>query len=279
MPAPPVYRTITEMRQQVSAWKATGLRIGLVPTMGALHDGHLSLVNQIAAQVDCVIVSIFINPTQFAAHEDLDTYPRHEAADLEKLAAYPAHSVFIPSGAEIYPTDFATSISLQGPARGLESDERPHFFSGVALIVAKLLIQSQTDYAIFGEKDYQQLLVIKRMVRDLDLPVEVLTGPIQRAADGLALSSRNAHLNPEQRRIAGQLNQILKTLAQATRNPREAEAEAHDALLQAGFTRVDYACIRDGDTLQPITPTTRSRRALIAARLGDIRLIDNMPAG
>ena len=275
----PVFRTITDMRMQVAAWKADGLRVGLVPTMGALHAGHLSLIEEINRQgADRIIVSIFVNPTQFAAHEDLDTYPRQEAADLEALADTKADAVFAPTAAEMYPEGFATGISLDGPAVGLESEERPHFFGGVALIVSKLLTQSQTDMAIFGEKDYQQLMVIRRMVTDLNLPVEIVAGPLIREEDGLAMSSRNVYLNAAQRPIAGQLNLILKALAESDLPIAEAEAKAENALLAAGFTSVDYATIRDAETLGPITADTKARRALITARLGDIRLLDNMPA-
>ena len=274
----PVFRTIADMRAQVKAWKADGLRVGLVPTMGALHRGHVSLVDEIAAHCDRIIVSIFVNPTQFAAHEDLDTYPRQEADDLQALTQTPTAAVFAPSAAEMYPSGFTTAITLQGPALGLETDNRPHFFSGVALIVNKLLSQSQADVAIFGEKDYQQLLVIRRMVADLDLPVEILAGPIIREADGLAMSSRNAYLDDGQREIAGRLNGILKHLAESPLPHSEAEAEARAALLEAGFTDIDYACIRDAETLAVPNAQTRHRRALIVARLGDIRLLDNMQA-
>ncbi|MDA9230924.1 pantoate--beta-alanine ligase [Alphaproteobacteria bacterium] len=273
-----VFRSIQDMRQQVTQWKADGLRVGLVPTMGALHDGHLSLIDHIRTKVDRVIVSIFVNPTQFAAHEDLDTYPRQEAADLDHLQGHPADCVFAPKADQIYPQGFSTQINMQGPAQGLETDDRPHFFGGVAVIVAKLLLQSQTDVAIFGEKDFQQLLVIQRMVSDLDIPVEIIGAPIIREADGLAMSSRNAYLKAEQRQIAGQLNGILATLATSTLPIGQAEAQAHEALLAAGFSQVDYAALRDAHDLQAIGPHTTSRRALIAARLGDIRLIDNMSA-
>ena len=274
----PVYRTIADMRAQVAAWKADGLRVGLVPTLGALHDGHLSLIGEIAPHCDRIITSIFVNPTQFAAHEDLDTYPRNEAADLAKLENSKANCVFAPGVAEMYPNGFTTALRLDGPANGLESETRPHFFAGVALIVNKLLSQTQADIAIFGEKDYQQLRVIRRMVRDLDLPVEILGGPIIREADGLAMSSRNVYLTDAERPIAAKLNGILKTLAQSTAPREMAEAEAHAALLSAGFTAVDYATIRDADTLAVPDDSTRARRALIVARLGDVRLLDNMAA-
>ena len=275
----PVFRTIADMRALVAAWKADGLRIGLVPTMGALHAGHLSLIEEISRQgADRIIVSIFVNPTQFAAHEDLGTYPRQEAEDVAALTDTKADAIFAPTAAEMYPDGFTTTIALDGPAIGLESDERPHFFGGVVLIVCKLLTQSQTDMAIFGEKDYQQLMVIRRMVADLDLPVEIVSGPLMREADGLAMSSRNVYLSAAQRPIAGQLNLILKALAESDLPAAEAEAEAEKALLAAGFTSVDYATIRDADTLGPVTSDTKARRALITARLGDVRLLDNMPA-
>ena len=278
MPSPEMFRSIADMRAQVAAWKADGLRVGLVPTMGALHDGHLSLVEAISAQADKIIVSIFVNPTQFAAHEDLDTYPRQEAADLAALANTKANAIFAPSVSEMYPDGFTTSITLQGPALGLETENRPHFFSGVALIVCKLLLQSQTDVAIFGEKDYQQLLVIKRMARDLDIAADIIGGPIIREADGLAMSSRNVYLSDAQRPIAAKLNVILRDMATSTAPREEAEAAAHQALLEAGFSAVDYATIRDADTLALPDETTKNRRALIVARLGDVRLLDNMAA-
>ena len=274
----PVYRTIADMRVQVAAWKANGLRVGLVPTMGALHAGHLSLVSEIAPHCDRIITSIFINPTQFAAHEDLGAYPRDEAADLIALQATKTDCVFAPEVSEMYPNGFTTAITLDGPALDLETNYRPHFFGGVVLIVNKLLSQSQTDVAIFGEKDYQQLLVIRRMVRDLDLPVKILSGPIIREADGLAMSSRNVYLTGVQRTIAAKLNGILKTLAKSQDDRETAEAQAHDALLKAGFTGVDYATIRDAETLTAPTAATTSRRALIVARLGELRLLDNMKA-
>jgi pantoate--beta-alanine ligase len=273
-----LHRTLEDMRAQVAAWKADGLCVGLVPTMGALHAGHLSLVDAIAKNADKIIVSIFVNPTQFAAHEDLSTYPRQEATDLAALETTPTDAVFAPTAQEMYPQGFTTGISMAGPALGLESETRPHFFGGVALIVLKLLTQTQTDVAIFGEKDYQQLMVIRRMVADLNLPVEIMAGAIQREADGLAMSSRNAYLDAEQRKIAAQLNVILHQLANHRASAEVAEAEAKRALLEAGFTEVEYACIRDAETLGVPDANTRARRALIVARLGETRLLDNSPA-
>ena len=269
-------RRIDGLRDYVRGQRADGRRIGLVPTMGALHDGHLSLVEAIGKQVDAVIVSIFVNPIQFAANEDLDTYPRYETEDLEKLAATCATAVFAPSAGEIYPSGFATSVAVEGPAMGLETDTRPHFFAGVGLVVTKLLLQALPDVAIFGEKDYQQLLVIRRIVSDLDIPVKIVSGPIIREPDGLAMSSRNSYLSSGQREIAGRLNLVLRKLAEASDPPDIAEAKAYDALLEAGFSAVDYACVRDAETLALPDKRTVRRRALIAARLGDIRLIDNM---
>tara|TARA_B110000971_G_C20035150_1_gene513777 strand:+ start:3675 stop:4514 length:840 start_codon:yes stop_codon:yes gene_type:complete len=273
-----LHRTLEDMRAQVGAWKADGLRVGLVPTMGALHAGHLSLVEAIAQNADKVIVSIFVNPTQFAAHEDLSTYPRQEATDLAALETTKTDAVFAPMAEAMYPEGFVTGITMDGPALGLESEERPHFFGGVALIVLKLLTQTQTDVAIFGEKDYQQLSVIRRMVADLNLPVEIMAGEIMREADGLAMSSRNVYLDSEQRKIAAQLNVILRQLANHPASAAIAEAEAKQALLEAGFTKVDYACIRDAETLGVPDAKTITRRALIVARLGETRLLDNSPA-
>lgn len=273
-----IFRTKSELRQQVSEWKQQGRSIGFVPTMGALHAGHLSLIDQMNSKADRTIASIFVNPTQFAAHEDLDNYPRTEASDCKKLAEHETDLVYIPSAREIYPDGFSLRVSLDGPAQGLESEARPHFFDGVATVVAKLLLQVRPDFAIFGEKDYQQLLVIQQLVRDLDIDTQIISGPIIRETDGLAMSSRNAYLTSEQRAIAGKLNIILSELAQSQQPPAIAVAEAKQALLNAGFTGVDYAVIRDADTLGDISDETQNRRALIVARLGDIRLLDNMPA-
>lgn len=273
-----IVHNINGMRDIVRDWQKSGLKVGLVPTMGALHDGHLSLVEALSHKADRIIVSIFVNPTQFSAHEDLDKYPRTQESDIKKLATTKADLAFIPSVGEMYGKDFDTSIHVEGPSSGLETDERPHFFKGVSLVVLKLFMQSLANVAIFGEKDYQQLLVIRKMVRDLDLPIEIMSGPILREADGLAMSSRNVYLSPEQRAIAAKLNIILQALAKNTAAPHEAEEEAKRALLKAGFSTVDYACIRDADSLAVPDATTTRRRALIVARLGDVRLLDNMEA-
>ena len=194
-----IARSVGELRQRVSAWRAAGERIGLAPTMGALHAGHLALVAAAQARCRRTVVSIFVNPRQFGPREDFSTYPRPEAADLEKLAAAAADLVFIPAVAEMYPDGFATTISVGGPSEGLCGAQRPGHFDGVATVVAKLLIQVAPDAAFFGEKDYQQLLVVRRMARDLDLPVEIVGVPTVREADGLALSSRNVYLSAEER--------------------------------------------------------------------------------
>ncbi len=274
----PIIRTVNDLRAQVANWKAQGHSVGLVPTMGALHDGHLSLVETLTKHAGKIIVSIFVNPTQFAAHEDLDTYPRTEIEDCAKLTRVGADMAYIPAASEIYPEGFASTLHIGGPSQGLESDSRPHFFDGVAIVVHKLFQQSQADVAIFGEKDYQQLLVIKKMVRDLDIPITIVAGAIMREADGLAMSSRNAYLTPENRIIAGRLNGILKQMATSDLPPLQAEAEAVVALEAAGFTAIDYATIRDAETLALPDATTQARRALIVARIGDIRLLDNMAA-
>jgi pantoate--beta-alanine ligase len=242
------------MRAHVADWRNAGQRIGLVPTMGALHAGHLSLVKESQSRVGRTIVSIFVNPTQFAPHEDFDRYPRRMDADAATLGDA-ADLIFAPSVGEMYPEGFATRIEVGGPSAGLETDFRPHFFSGVATVVAKLLIAAMPDVAIFGEKDWQQLQVIRRLVADLALPVEIIGAPILREPDGLAMSSRNAYLKSHEREIAGRMNVIL-------RNATDAE-QAKRALLEVGFDSVDYVTIRDG-------------RILAAAKIGGTRLIDNM---
>jgi pantoate--beta-alanine ligase len=278
----PVVRTIAELRAQVAAWRREGLKIGLTPTMGALHEGHLSLVRHIGGQTDRVVASIFVNPTQFAPHEDFDSYPRDEAGDLAKLAAAGCRLVYAPNAAEVYPEGFATQINVGPVALPFEGVARPHFFGGVATVVAKLLQQVAPDAAIFGEKDYQQLQVIRRMVRDLDMPVRILSGATMREADGLAMSSRNAYLNPDERLIAGRLNVILREAAKRAEiggAPDQIAGEAADALRVAGFDSVDYVAIADAETLELLGhgPLDRPGRVLAAARIGKTRLIDNFP--
>jgi pantoate--beta-alanine ligase len=274
-----IVTSIPELRARVAGWRANGARIGLVPTMGALHDGHLSLVREIADAAQKVVVSIFVNPTQFAPHEDFDRYPRDLESDRAKLAGTPADLIFAPSVGEMYPAGFATTVEVGGPSRGLETDFRPHFFAGVATVVSKLLLAAMPDVAIFGEKDYQQLLVIRRMVRDLGLPIEIPGGAVLREADGLAMSSRNAYLKPDERVVAGRLNAILAEavgLAKSGSAVAGIEADAANGLLRAGFSSVDYVAIRDAETLERIETLARPARILAAAKIGATRLIDNM---
>jgi len=279
MTMPSIVETIADLRARIAKWReGESARIGLVPTMGALHEGHLSLVREMKARTNRVVVSIFVNPAQFAPHEDFDRYPRALSDDLAKIAMTGADLVFAPSVAEMYPQGFMTKIEVGGPSAGLETDFRPHFFAGVATVVAKLLIAALPDVAIFGEKDYQQLLVIKRLTAALGLPVEVIGGAIMREPDGLAMSSRNAYLNPEERRIAGRLNLILKDAAARVRAGEaivSAEAAAKAALLEAGFNSVDYVAIRDAETLEKVETLSRPARVLAAAKVGATRLIDN----
>jgi pantoate--beta-alanine ligase len=278
MKTPVILKDIHALRAALAPWRRE--RIGLVPTMGALHDGHLSLVRETQNHADRIVVSIFVNPAQFAPHEDFDRYPRALDSDVDKLAGTGAVDlVFAPSVSEMYPQGFATKLEVGGPSQGLETDFRPHFFGGVATIVSKLLIAALPDVAIFGEKDYQQLLVIRRMTADLGLPIRILGGAIVREADGLAMSSRNAYLKPDQRKAAGRLNLILKDAIMRLRNGapiRDAEAQARAALLEAGFGPVDYVAVRDAETLYVISDIARPARILAAAKIGGTRLIDNM---
>ena len=276
---PDVVRTVAELRARVSIAKAEGHKIGLVPTMGALHHGHLSLVDVIGKQCDFVVVSIFVNPTQFGEGEDFDAYPRDELEDLKKLAPTAATLVYAPAVSEMYPDGDMTTVSVSDISQNYEGEHRPGHFDGVATVVSKLLLQCLPDTAIFGEKDFQQLAVIRRFVKDLSIPVSIIGGPIIREEDGLAASSRNVYLDEETRTIAGQFNLILKRLvanAQEGRNLRGAERAAEQALLQAGFDAVDYVSIVDPDTLRPLDTLNRDARVIAVARLQKVRLLDNM---
>lgn len=273
--------TISALRTRIRTWREDKLRIGFVPTMGALHEGHISLVRLAKAHCDRVVASIFVNPKQFAAGEDLDTYPRTLIADAEKLTDAQCDLIYLPTNEIMYPQDYSANISLKGPALGLESEARPHFFDGVATVVAKLFNQVRPDMAFFGEKDYQQLLVIKQMVKDLDFPIDVLGGETLREKDGLAMSSRNAYLSADERSRAARLNAILTDFAAALEAGRplaEARAEAETAA-QAGFDAVDYVEARCAATLAklPDGPLETPARVLAAVRLGSTRLIDNRP--
>jgi pantoate--beta-alanine ligase len=280
MKNPDVITTVRALRGRVADWRRDGARIGLVPTMGALHAGHLSLIADARRRSDRVVVSIFVNPRQFGPNEDFQRYPRNLEEDRARIAAHGATDViFVPERDEIYPKGFATEITVGGPARGLESDFRPHFFAGVATVVAKLLIIVAPDLAMFGEKDYQQLLVVRRLVHDLALPVEIVGVPIMREGDGLAMSSRNSYLNPHQREIAGQLNRVLADVAQRVRRGAsilKAEQVGRDALLTAGFDSVDYVAVRNAHTLEPLEHPSGDMRILAAATIAGTRLIDNV---
>lgn len=278
----PQARSVSALRGAVNAWRSSGLRVGLVPTMGALHEGHLSLVTLLKQTTDKVVVSIFVNPAQFAPHEDFDAYPRTEESDLQKLASVGADLAFLPQAKEMYPAGFSTQVSVGGVTSRLEGVSRPQFFNGVATVVTKLLLQCGPDAAAFGEKDYQQLLTIKRFAKDLDIPTEVIGGPTLREPDGLAMSSRNAYLSANERVIAGKMNVILQNAGKRALNgaaPDLAEAEAADALRVAGFDSVDYVSIADAETLEPFGQNRIDRpgRILAAARIGKTRLIDNFP--
>ena len=277
----PIVRTVPDLRLQVAAWRAEGLRVGLVPTMGALHEGHLSLVRRALQDADRVVASVFVNPTQFAPGEDFEAYPRGEGRDADLLASAGCRLLYAPTALQMYPEGFATTVTVSGVSGPLEGERRPTHFAGVATVVAKLLSQARPDVAVFGEKDWQQLQVIRRMALDLDLPVRIVGAPTLRAEDGLALSSRNAYLTAEQRPIAGVLNRVMKALAEAAAAGEPlspAEQAAADVLLEAGFDKVDYIEVRHAETLEPLRPTVGDApaRVLVAAWLGQTRLIDNM---
>jgi len=277
----PIVRTVADLRSQVAAWKADGLRVGLVPTMGALHEGHLSLVRLAGERADRVVASLFVNPTQFGPNEDFDAYPRDEASDAELLAQAGCNLLFAPTVAEMYPPGASTTVTVAGVSEPLDGAARPGHFAGVATVVTKLLLQCGPDVAVFGEKDYQQLQVIRRLVRDLDIPVEILGCPIVRAEDGLALSSRNAYLTPAERAVAPILGRTLShavSRLHAGAQVADVEAEALATLQGAGFARVDYVEVRGAEGLARLGPgpVDGPGRILAAAVLGRTRLIDNM---
>lgn len=271
---------ISDLRTFVREARKAGKTISFVPTMGALHEGHIELVRQGMARTDICIPYIFLNPKQFAPTEDLASYPKTLEADLEKLRAVQASAVYLPRASDIYPEGFATKVVVSGVAGPLEGEARPVMFEGVATVVTKMLLQCMPDIALFGEKDYQQLQVIRRFVRDLDIHVEVIGVPTVRDKNGLALSSRNAYLSAKQYDVAIQLNKILFAAADKARqggDPASLEQEASDLLLEAGFEKIDYVAIRDAETLLPPESDRKSLRILAAAWLGKARLIDNIP--
>jgi pantoate--beta-alanine ligase len=263
------------LRAVVAEWRQSGHGVALVPTMGALHEGHLTLVRTGLTRAARVVVSIFVNPTQFAPHEDLDRYPRDEAGDVAKLAGAGASLVWAPTVDEMYPEGAATRIEVQGAALPLEGEFRPHHFGGVATVCCKLFSAATPDVALFGEKDFQQLAVVRQMVRDLNLPLEIMGVPTAREADGLALSSRNAYLSAEERRVAPLLYKAIADVARGT-DP----AEVSQRLLSVGFTKIDYITVRDAATFAPYDAKSgHPGRVLAAVWLGKTRLIDNVAVG
>ena len=280
-PRLPIARTVADLRRQVRAWRAAGQTIGFVPTMGALHEGHLSLVRLARTRADRVVASVFVNPTQFGPNEDFDAYPRDEARDADLLAAAGCELMFAPAVAEMSPDGAATTVTASGVSEPLDGQARPGHFAGVATVVTKLLNQCAADVAVFGEKDYQQLQVIRRLVRDLDIPTEIVGGPTARAPDGLALSSRNAYLTEAELAAAPALNRALQIAAEALRAGSRvdaAEAAGRAAIESAGFASVDYFEVRAADDLARLGPgpIQGPARLLTAARIGRTRLIDNI---
>ena len=276
---PKVVGRVRDLRSAVAGFRAEGSKVALVPTMGALHVGHMALAEKARERAGRTVVSIFVNPAQFAPHEDFDKYPRALEADLTKLAEVGVDLVYAPTATEMYPAGFATRISVGGPSEGLETDFRPHFFGGVATVVGKLFIQCAPDYAMFGEKDYQQLKVVTRLSKDLDLGVEVVPVPTIREADGLALSSRNAYLDEEQRKIAPVIYAALTRAAEQIRAGTEPQAAVDTAsgMISALGLKVDYVAARNAETLAPLKDAKEPIRLLAAAWLGQTRLIDNIP--
>jgi pantoate--beta-alanine ligase len=272
-------RSLAPLRARVKAWRRAGESIALVPTMGALHRGHLDLVR--LAKVHCrrIVVSIFVNPAQFAPSEDFERYPRDEAGDLARLEGLGCDLVWAPDRSAMYPAGFATRVVPSGAAEGLEGEFRPHFFAGVATVCCKLFTQVAPDIAVFGEKDYQQLCVVRQMVRDLDLPLEIVAMPTVREDDGLALSSRNAYLSADERKVAPILYGVIRQIAEVAAEGgivAGAVAEGRARLEEAGF-KVEYLEVRDAETLQvPAPGAQRPLRVLVAAWLGKTRLIDNI---
>ena len=271
--------TIQELRETIKAWRGAGETVGLVPTMGALHEGHLALVRHSRAKATRTCATLFVNPAQFGEGEDFGVYPRDEAEDAGKLEKVGVELLFKPDVGEIYPPGFATKVRVEGLGDILEEEFRPGFFAGVATVVTKLLMQALPDIAVFGEKDYQQLQVIRRLTQDLDIPVRIEAVPTVREADGLALASRNAYLTEDERKIApvlfGTISQVAENVARGADGVEQA-AWGEGQLALGGFTKIDYLSVRDADTLDPVADTSKPARVLAAAWLGKTRLIDNV---
>ncbi len=275
-----IIRTVNDLRRHTGKWRESGKTIALVPTMGALHEGHLSLVRLAAKKADRVVVSIFVNPAQFGPNEDLARYPRDEAGDLKKLSTSGCDLVWAPAVEEMYPEGYSTRVMPGSAAEGLESAFRPTHFGGVATVCCKLFSQVTPDVAIFGQKDYQQLCVLLQMVRDLNLPLKIIGAPTRREKDGLAMSSRNAYLAPNEREIAPRLYAALSELAERVAAGADIVSSIANAKLKiknAGFQKIDYVEMRDAETLAPVEDKPdRPLRILAAVWLGKTRLIDNV---
>ncbi len=279
---PEIIRTLVELRSKVAGWKAAGESVAVVPTMGALHQGHLSLVRAAKEACDRVIVTIFINPKQFNNPEDYKNYPRTEEEDARKLIALKADVVYVPDGEQMYPNGFATTESVEGMTQGLCGAHRAGHFDGVATIVTKLFTQTHADKAFFGEKDYQQLQVVTRLARDLDLPIEVIGCPTIREEDGLAMSSRNLLLSDRARTWAPELHRAMEEMSEGLLAGGDLEtlrAAAVSRVERAGFTQVEYLDLRSADQLELMTTPNRPARLLAAAWLAGVRLIDNIAVG
>lgn len=275
-----VVRTVDALRTRLAEWRRDGARIGLVPTMGALHDGHYSLVERAVSEADQVCTTLFVNPKQFGPNEDFERYPRNEDEDAVALQQRGVTLLYAPDVAAIYPEDFATVVTVPGIGDRLEGAFRPGFFAGVATVVTKLLLQTMPDLAYFGEKDFQQLCIIRRVVADLNIPVEICGCPTIREADGLALSSRNEYLTPEQRTIAPALYGALKELRDqlgAEMNSAVASSAVQERLIDAGFDKIDYLSAYDVSNFEEVEAPNANSHLLAAAWLGQTRLIDNIP--
>jgi len=282
-----IVRQLVPLREAIAAWRAEGKSVALVPTMGALHAGHMALVAEAKRKADKVVASLFVNPRQFSPSEDLARYPRREASDARMLEAEGCALLWVPPAEVMYPDGFASTISVAGVSEGLDGGVRPGHFDGVATVVAKLFNQVRPDFALFGEKDFQQLHVVRRMVADLDFPVEVVGVPTQRDDDGLALSSRNTYLDPASRAAARALPRALGEAAETIETGGSVATALDTAIrrmMEAGFDSVDYVELRDAITLDPVTTLDAPARLLAAARIAGTRLIDNLqvvprPAG
>ncbi|QFT74454.1 pantoate--beta-alanine ligase [Ruegeria sp. THAF33] len=276
----PILRSLAELRAKTTTWRRNGEGIGVVPTMGALHEGHLSLAQAAKQGCDRVIVTIFVNPKQFNNPEDLANYPRTEHEDAQKLAPYGVDAIYVPDPQEIYPEGFSTTVSVAGLTDVMEGPFRPGHFEGVSTVVAKLFLQTQADRAYFGEKDYQQLLVVRRMARDLNIPIEVIGCPTVREPSGLAMSSRNLLLSPQGLEIAEQMNSVMRQVADDLAKGADFAVLAQDAketLLKVGFTEVEYIDLRCAETLESLSNASQPARLFVTAWADGVRLIDNIP--